>query len=201
MRLVQNIDSTKDSDNVSYMDPKHHLLLARDCLMLAFLATQPLRRNSTRLLNADDLGDIEIDALSVTHVQIDESRMKSGRVHDFVVDAVLDPWIKIYLHELRRLIAPRYDGPAFWVSTFNSRMSRSSINRIVLTTSKLVLGVDLRPHDFRRVVASNNIETGAGPRLLTHNNVKVTEIYQDQTKKAEVSRVSSLQKIGDRHER
>jgi site-specific recombinase XerC len=170
-------------------------LAYRDALMLAVLASRPLRvKNFSALelgrhLNSTDRGWL---------ISIPADETKTRQPVSFELPELLLPWFERYLSEVRSLFPHAAETPRLWLGKDGvMRNSHSIYHRITRLTRRL-FGVPINPHLLRDCAASSlaaispDTARAAAP-LLGHRHFSTTERHYIQANNLAASRrVSTL---------
>ena len=124
---------------------------------------------------------------------------KEKRPDERVVDEALLPWIDRYLTVHRPVLARGHDGErALWLSSNDGHaMSYSGVERVISSTTKCTVGVDVSPHLFRTGGASScavwaGDQPYLGSAVLHHTDPRVTNEHYNHATTS-----SAAQKFGD----
>jgi integrase len=174
----------------------------RDGLMIALLALCPIRRKNFAGLSLQESFRREGDTWWIV---LGGDDTKSGRPDERPVPQELKEAIALYLTWARPILLGKGEftigeaageggdpflAGALWVGEKGEALSMSGVERAITSTTRLVLGVGLSPHDFRRCAATTAAyRAGTMPNLasalLQHKDRRVTDEHY--------TRASSLQ--------
>lgn len=154
----------------------------RDALIVAFLATRPLRLANLASLR---LGESITRQHDMFWCSFADSQTKDGRLLEFPVPQVLTPWLDQYLEIHRPLLLRSATNDRLWISIRSTPMQDNSIYcRVVHTTFRLV-GRRLNPHLFRDCVATFIAEHAPDEirivaQILGHSSLATAEDHYNQ---------------------
>jgi integrase len=174
----------------------------RDGLMIALLALCPIRRKNFAGLTLQQSFRREGDTWWIVLAGRRHEERTAGRASGA---AELKQAIALYLTWARPILLGRASSRsarrwvrggipflhgALWVGEKGEALSMSGVERAITSTTRLVLGVGLSPHDFRRCAATTAAyRAGTMPNLasalLQHKDRRVTDEHY--------TRASSLQ--------
>ncbi len=165
-------------------------LAYRDALMLAFLATRPLRvKNFTGL----ELGKHLIRAEDSWLITIPAAETKTHQPLSFELPGPLVPWFERYLAEVRPLFQHAIESSRLWLGKEGiMRNPHGVYHRITKLTCRL-FGVPISPHLLRDCAASSlaavsaDMARAAAP-LLGHRHFSTTERHYIQADNLAASR-------------
>lgn len=186
----------------STLKPPQRALQYRDGLIIALLATRPIRRRNLTMIRIDT--HLLTDARPYRLVfGADETKTKTQL--DILLPDILTPAIDTYLDEWRPHIHDSLSHDGLWASAKGVPMSSEAIyDRVRLHTCKR-FGHPINLHLFRDCVATtialeNPEHIGIAADLLGHTDIAMTERYYIQagTKHAADAHAAGLQKIRDR---
>jgi integrase len=162
--------------------------MARDGLIIAFLALRPIRRKNLAALT---LGRHILVEPAGGHIVIPANEMKMGKrpYHADWPDMLADE-LHQYMREYRPALLNRYTGEypwppagdAFWVSERGTRLDDSAIDKRVRKLTKAALGEAINLHRFRHLAAGTiamqqpDMIHVVTP-LLGHHNPRTREFY------------------------
>ena len=181
--------------NYSFVNLRDLAELFRNGLVLALLATVPLRLRTTSML-------IDGETVKWTGIRYaldaPASMMKNKKPYYDELPIALNRWIKVYLDLVRGLICPGSKSKAFFLSRNGGALDRSAFQKFLPRLVLARCGVEFECHDVRRIFAQENF--GMDPALIAsgmqHGNVRSQQKYQPPTLRKSVPRVSSLKTLG-----
>jgi integrase len=160
----------------------------RDALMLAFLASRPLRvKNFTAL----ELGYHLVRTEEGWLISIPAKETKTHQPVSFELPEPLLPWIERYLSEVRPLFPRAHASSRLWLGK-SGPLGDVVCSRITKLTRRL-LGTPINPHLLRDCAASSlaavsaDLARAAAP-LLGHRHFSTTERYYIQADNLAASR-------------
>lgn len=151
----------------------------RDGLLIALLATRPLRRRSVAALTVG--GHLHQTASGYV-MELTASDTKSGKPVEFTLPDFLGPRIDIYLAQYRHRFPRAAASDALWLSSKGGPLMADAIYRMVCKRTRTAFGVPIHPHLFRDIavtaIAREAPEALTVARdLLTHANVETTQQF------------------------
>jgi integrase/recombinase XerD len=162
----------------------------RDGLLIAFLATRPLRRRS--------IGALELDRNirsvgSAYVVYIDAEDMKSGQSIEFELPGWLTPYMKRYLEHYRLLFPAAARARSLWLSSKGGPLVDEAIHALVCRRTKAALGFAIHPHLFRDIAATaiardSPEQIGVARDLLAQSKVETTLRHYTQAQTVDAAR-------------
>ncbi len=148
----------------------------RDGLLIALLATRPLRRRSLSELKIGthlrQVGDSYVLALQGVNT-------KSGYPVEFPLPELLTPYMTRYLDQYRLRFPKAGDEQALWLSAKGGALSSDAIYTRICRRTKDAFGFAIHPHLFRDIAATTIAREApqaltVARDLLTHANVQTT---------------------------
>jgi site-specific recombinase XerD len=179
--------------------PQRKFKTYRDGLMIALLASRPLRlRNLT---------DLTLDRTLVKRgdgwwIQIPAAETKTKNAIELPWPEMLVPHLETYLADHRSaIVALRGTSPAsdaLWLSMHGSLMTDNGIYCLIVARTREGLGQPINPHLFRDCAATSiaiddPAHIGIATRLLGHRSGSTTERFYNQARSVEASRL--MQKV------
>jgi hypothetical protein len=172
--------------------------------MIALLALNPIR--------SKNFAGLTLSKSLVRHgetwrICLDARETKSGRADERAVDTMLNSAIALYLTQSRPLLLgcgeftigatpsgqcdPFVSG-ALWIGEKGQPLTQGALELAITQTTEMVLGLRLRPHDFRRCAATTAAYHAGGmphlaSSLLQHRNPRVTEEHYNRATSMEAS--------------
>lgn len=176
---------------------------ARDALMLALLASHPIRLANFSALS---LGHNLIPTETGYTLHLGEDETKEHRPYTTTVDDNLVPYLDHYIDVVRPFLLKEKSTDQLWVSIRGTGVSDSTVHYQLNKITKKLIGHSINPHLIRDCVmtslANNRPEQVlAGARLLGHNSLKTSEKHYNQANGLVAHRqyVSALQALRERH--
>ncbi len=154
----------------------------RDGLLMAFLATAPIR-----LQNLSDLvlGQHFVRTGDVFRIVLAAPETKEARPYAIELPAALTPYIERYLEEHRCRLLRGHANRRLWISIRGRSMKPQTIYWCISRLTERLFGERLTPHLFRDCLATgiatftpDKIRVAA--RLLGHTSLKTTERAYNQ---------------------
>jgi site-specific recombinase XerD len=154
----------------------------RDALIIAFLATRPLRIAN---LAAIELGRHLRKVEETYWCSFDGSEMKDRQPLEFPVPRFLTVWFDRYLDRHRPLLLRDSDSPRLWITIRATPMVENTIYCRVTATTKHLFDRRINPHLFRDCVATFIAEEAPEQvniiaRILGHETLKTSEEHYNQ---------------------
>jgi hypothetical protein len=158
----------------------------RNGLMIALMAFHPVRLKN---FAAFEIGRTFVKVKDKWWIALPASETKEKRPDERQVDDCLEPWIERYLVIYRPVLSRSDDASAaLWLSSNDgSAITYLAVGRVMSTTTKEAVGVDISPHLFRSAaVSSCAVLAGDQPHLgsaLLHHTEPTTaqEHYNHST--------------------
>jgi len=162
----------------------------RDGLLIALLATRPLRRRS--------LAGIEVGRQLQrvgTHyvIELAEDDTKTGNAVEFAVPDTLTPCIDAYLTRYRPMFPDAATTAALWLSTKGGRLGAEAIYDLVCRRTEQAFGISIHPHLFRDIAVTAIAREApaalavAGD-LLTHSKLETTQKHYSRANTGDAGR-------------
>ena len=186
-------------------DDRKAIKLLRDGLIVAFLATYPLRAKNFAHL---DLGRSIRKEKGAWWIILDRDKTKNGRADMRMIDDVLASLLEAYLRLARpplmkeRAAATSADpseikGP-LWLSCFGRALDEASLRSITTSVTRKALGIAITPHAFRAAAANSAAWKGSNtPNLasaiLQHGDTRITDAHYNRARTFEATQ--ALQKL------
>jgi integrase/recombinase XerD len=200
------------ADQPSDRSPLKCASLYRDGLMIAMLASRPLRRqNFTSLV----IGQHLVQRRDAYWIYIPGAETKTGAPIEVPVPFVLTPYLDRYIHHHRHVLTghtgnwPRRDlhiGRALWVSDQCTAMRPGTLYQRVMKVTAAKFGRALSPHLFRDCAATSiAIEDPKHVYITTsilgHTTLATSELHYNHAQSLEASAriqevILGLRKIG-----
>ncbi|MET0007712.1 MAG: tyrosine-type recombinase/integrase [Candidatus Thiodiazotropha sp. 6PLUC4] len=123
----------------------------RDGLIIALLATRPLRRRTLSLIR---LGQHLQQLNGVWYLLFTAEDTKQRRPLEFPLPPILEPYLQTYLTEVRPYLLGDHNGDHLWISARGRALSYSQLYDRICRHTEAVLGVRINPHLFRDCAAT-----------------------------------------------
>ncbi len=156
----------------------------RDGLVIAFLATRPLRRSN---FAAIVLGTNLVRTEGCCWLHFEASETKNHRPIDVPLPTELTPYVDRYLDHHRSALLRGRDSPYLWISKNGAAMAGISIYGRITALTRDAFGVAINPHLFRDCAATSvaiddpeHVHISAA--LLGHASLKTTQRHYDQSR-------------------
>jgi integrase/recombinase XerD len=167
------------------------LLVYRDGLMIALLASRPLRR---RNFAAIEIGRHLIRVGDTFHLVFDGSETKSGQSIETDVPAALVAPLEHYLIKIRPLFPHAGSHRALWAGLKGRGLGGQAIYDTIAARTKTAFGHVVNPHLFRDCAATTIAiaqpgQIGVARDLLGHTSLHTTNTYYNQARSIEASRL------------
>lgn len=172
----------REGESRTSFSPRKRGALYRDGLMIALLASRPLRRaNFVYML----LEQHFFKENGRYEFRLAARETKGGREHQAPYDECLTPYIDRYLEHYRPQLLRGKSSDRLWISWMGTPMAENSVYNMVCARTKKAFGRDLCPHLLRDCAITSlgreNPElVWAGMAVLDHANPKTTEKHYDQ---------------------
>lgn len=178
---LQLMQQAEDADSSQHLD---RAVRFRDGLIIALLATRPLRRRNL----AQILVDRNLRRTSEGYwLHFGSQETKTGRPIDLPVPAALAPLVDRYLDHYRPILLGRGNLAEVWVSRNGMPFAAPSIYHAVRARTYEAFGVAVNPHLFRDCAATsiaiedpNHVRIAA--TLLGHTGLSTTQRHYDQSR-------------------
>jgi integrase/recombinase XerD len=123
----------------------------RDGLLIALLASVPLRRRTLAGLRIDR----NVCAVGTGYVlAVAHAETKSGRPLEYPLPKRLAPYVTHYLEQYRLMFAGADRHPHLWPSARGGALGAEAIYDLVCRRTMVEFGVEISPHLFRTIVAT-----------------------------------------------
>ena len=162
----------------------------RDALLIAFLASRPLRRGN---LAAMEIGRHLIETGGVFQIVVASEETKNGKVLEFMVPQRLTRHLRHHLLVCRPVLAQAAGTRRLWLSRTGKPMSGSDIHHRVTEVTLRAFGVAIPPHLFRDCVATSIAidapeKVGLIGPMLGHHAHRTAEAHYNQAASLETGR-------------
>jgi integrase/recombinase XerD len=190
LALGYTLMNTVSSDPVFEVED---LLAYRDGLMIALLASRPLRR---RNFAAIEIGRQLIRVGQGFHLVFDGSETKSGQPIETDVPAGLAAPLEHYLARIRPRFPQASTHRALWAGLKGRGLGGQAIYDTVAARTRAAFGHVVNPHLFRDCAATTIAiaqpgQIGVARDLLGHASLHTTNTYYNQARSIEASRLYS----------
>lgn len=163
----------------------------RDGLLIALLASRPLRRRS---LAALEIGTSLLEVAGRYVINLNDGDTKAGLPIEFDVPDMLGPYLVRYLEQYRPMFPKADESRALWLSSKGGALRDNAIYGLVSQRTKDAFGFSIHPHLFRDIAATAIAreapeQLSIARDLLVHSKVEVTDRYYMQAQSADAARV------------
>ena len=160
----------------------HKAVRYRDTLIVALLASRPLRRSN---LAAMRIGSHLVDIGDGYKIVFESDEMKNRKFFETGVNKQLSPFIDRYIADWRPLLLKDKKTDRLWVSLRGQPMSGHDIYLRVTANTKVLFGQSMNPHLFRDAMATSvAIEDPENVRIIMalngHSSLRTDERYYIQ---------------------
>jgi integrase/recombinase XerD len=167
------------------------LLAYRDGLMIALLATRPLRRGN---FAAIELGRHLVATGAGFHLAFDAGETKTGQPIETEIPADLAPRLARYLAEIRPRFPNAAAHRALWAGRKGCGLRAAAVHGAITARTKAALGRPVSPHLFRDCAATTIAiarpgQVGVARDLLGHASLATTNAHYNQARSIEASRL------------
>jgi len=154
----------------------------RDALLVAFLATRPVRLAN---LTAIELVKQLSKRADVYWCKFTGAEMKDGRPLEFPLPRALTHWLDLYLAVHRPLLLRGTQNPRLWITIRSTSACYNTIYCRVTRVTRKLIGRSINPHLFRDCVATFIEEVAPEQvmiiaRILGHSTLATSEAYYNQ---------------------
>ena len=163
----------------------------RDGLLIALLATVPLRRRTLAGLRIDR----NLFAVGTGYVlAVAHAETKSGQPLEFPLPKRLSPYMARYLEQYRLMFAGADQHPYLWTSPRGGALGAEAIYDIVCRRTTVEFGVADLPASVPHDIAATTLARDAPNQLLTardllgHTNLTTTDQHYRQSQTIEATR-------------
>ena len=178
-------------DETQVANDKKRACRYRDLLIIAFLATRPIRLKNLAQLA---LGR-SIERRDTTYAcQFTAEDTKERKPLSFELPVLLTPYLDRYIERLRPLLLDGRASERLWVTIRRGPMAAQTIYFHVCELSQELLGRRINPHLFRDIAATavavdhpDNVLVSA--RLLHNSSLKTTDKHYIQSQMIDAQRV------------
>ncbi|MEW8437155.1 MAG: site-specific integrase [Candidatus Thiodiazotropha taylori] len=123
----------------------------RDGLIIALLATRPLRRRTVSLIQ---LGQHLQRINDTWYLLFTAEDTKQRRPLEFPLPSLLEPYLQTYLTEIRPYLLGDHNDNHLWISARGGALSDSQLYARICGHTEAILGVCINPHLFRDCAAT-----------------------------------------------
>lgn len=175
-QLMQNSEMSRDRTPIA------RALLYRDGLMIALLATDPLRLKNIRIL---EIGRTILKDGETWSLALSPKNTKNKREHIAVLPDWIGPYIDSYIEAYRPYFPNADKSDALWMSRQGNQLSEISFERVTEKRTLAAFGKAINPHLFRDCLATSTAvhhgaRMGLAMTILGHQSSKVTERHYNQ---------------------
>ncbi len=176
LQLMGEADKAEDATIFARM------LLYRDGLIIALLATDPLRCDNFTAL---ELGKTLVQDGTTWSLDIPAEETKTGRAHLAILPDWICPHIDRYVEHYRPLFRNNEPSSQLWLNRYGRPLEAGGLARAVCRRTRVAFGKRVNPHLFRDcLITSTAVHHGAQMGLamtvLGHQNYKVTQRHYNQ---------------------
>jgi len=155
---------------------------ARDALMMALLASRPIRLANFAAIRLDK--NLIRNGAGFT-LTFDAHETKERLVYECAIPDELVRYIDHYLLVVRPILLRDATSDRLWISMRSTPMSDSTVYYQITKITRRLIGRPINPHLFRdcamTAIANHRPENvGAGARLLGHRNLATSEKHYNQ---------------------
>ena len=186
--FTAGIDLIRRAETETHRTDLQRARMARDGLLIAFLAVCPIRLKNLAALT---IGDTIVHEGDQWWLLLPDEDTKSRRLDHRVIPNVLAQWIDLYMDAYKPVFPA--SETAMWPSQYGGPMSYAGVQRLVANTTKRVLGKAVGPHMFRHCVPYTiaNIDGSRidlASALLQHSDPRITQKHYNLAHSIESSR-------------
>jgi integrase len=193
---LQLMDQAEKTDNST---PFRRALVYRDGLIIALLATDPIRLDNIATL---EIGRTLIKDGTTWSFEIPAKETKERRLHLAVLPDWCAPCIDRYIKFYRPLFRNAESTSRLWLGQGSRPLGQDGLYRLVCRRTRAAFGKRINPHLFRScLITSTAVHHGAHMGLamtvLRHQSSKVTERHYNQAKMIDAVRAYHEILLGD----
>jgi len=138
-----------------YNNEKMQAIHFRQALMIGFLIANPIRRRTLLLM---EFGKHLIDEGDWYRLKFEADDMKDKRARAFpLAKKLVDP-MRLYLDRFRPILLQGKQTESLWINQYGNPITPDGLSRELPKVTERHLGVALRPHAFRHIVATSIAE-------------------------------------------
>lgn len=176
LQLMGEAENAEDATTLTRM------LFYRDGLIIALLATDPLRCGNFTAL---ELGETLVQDGITWSIDIPADEIKNRRAHLAILPDWICPHIDRYVEHYRPLFRNSELSHQLWFNRFGRPLEAGGLARAVCRRTRVAFGKRVNPHLFRDcLITSTAVHHGARMGLamtvLGHQNYKVTQRHYNQ---------------------
>ncbi len=165
------------------LTPLYRAVLVRDGLMIALLATRPIRRSN--LVNLRIGQHILTSSNGDFDLLIPAAETKNRRHIDWRLPELLTPHMQTYLTDYRPKFRNAENHEWLWASARGGGLCAAAVNHQVARRTRDAFGFAISPHMFRSCVATTIAErdpaaTPTATHLLGHRSAETTERFYNR---------------------
>ena len=184
---LKRMESVQGAENLSL---RQRAAYYRDGLMVALLASRPLRRRNFAGITIGGhlirMGDLYLLCFAA-------SETKTRRPLEFPVPTELNVPLELYLDLHRPNLLRGADSDRLWISARGRPMSEISVYHRIVKITEEAFGAPINPHLFRDCAAtsiaiSDPEHVRIAAAILGHTNLRTTEKYYNQARMLEAVR-------------
>ena len=185
---LSNLDTI---DKIQLANGKIRACRYRDLLIIAFLATRPIRlKNLAQLAIGRSIE--KRDTTYACHFTAEETKERTPL--SFALPELLTPYLDRYIEQFRPLLLDGRASDRLWVAIRRGPMAAQTIYCQVCDLTGELLGRRINPHLFRDIAATavavdhpDNVLVSA--RLLNNTSLKTTNKHYIQSRMIDAQRV------------
>ena len=183
------------------LEKRRDQLIYRDTLIVAILATCPIRLRNLAMM---EIGTHLDQNGSEWHLRFDGGETKTGQPVHLVIPIELAPFLALFLEKVRPTFPGAASGAHVWPACKGKPMAKETIYMRVIKRTRELFGMAINPHAFRSIAATFLAESSpedalyARP-LLGHRQPETTERYYIRASQIDAARIVStaLRQIRD----
>jgi integrase len=137
------------------LSPKKQAIRYRQALMIGFLISCPVRRRALLAMNVSNHVQPISDGFMLHFTAAD---MKDHKARSFRLPTVLIEPMRAYLDHYRSVLVSGGESQSLWINQYGHRITKDGYSRELPKITQRYLGVPLRPHAFRHIVATTIAE-------------------------------------------
>jgi integrase len=190
-----SIDRLAEIDGPLALSPLQRAISYRQALMIGFLIARPVRRRALLAMTVERHLVRHASGFDVAFAAED---MKDGRARTAPLPQALVGPMGRYLHVHRPILLGDNVSPSLWISQYGQPLTADGFSRELPKVTERLLGVALRPHAFRHVVATSVAESDPEHinivrDLLGHTTLDMAEKHYNRA--TGISSCNALQSI------
>lgn len=137
------------------LSPKKQAIRYRQALMIGFLISCPVRRRALLAMNFSSHVQPISDGFMLHFTAAD---MKDHKARSFRLPTVLTEPMREYRDHYRSVLVSGGETDALWINQYGHGIKKHGYSRELPKITQRYLGVALRPHAFRHIVATTIAE-------------------------------------------